>query len=92
VWRQGLEFVRAIRRTPLAPGERAACYAEMVRWAGRHYKSLGKDVVLALPQAARAVRGAAGAPHPSRQRPDRLTAPPRRADEQHGSDGIVRSP
>jgi glycosyltransferase involved in cell wall biosynthesis len=58
VWRQGAEFVRAIRRAPLAPGERAACYAEMVRWVGRHYKSLGKDVVLAVPQAVRAARAA----------------------------------
>ena len=56
VWRQGVEFVRAIRRAPLPPGDRAACYAEMVRWVGRHYKSLGKDVVLALPQVARAAR------------------------------------
>jgi len=67
VWRQGVEFVRAIRRTPLAPGERAACYAEMVRWVGRHYKSLGKDVVLAPPQVARAARAAV--------RPERRTRP-----------------
>jgi glycosyltransferase involved in cell wall biosynthesis len=58
VWRQGAEFVRAIHRTPLGRGERAACYAEMVRWVGRHYKSLGKDVVLAAPQVARLARGA----------------------------------
>jgi glycosyltransferase involved in cell wall biosynthesis len=58
VWRQGVEFVRAIRRSQLSRGERAACYAEMVRWVGRHYKSLGKDVVLALPQLARAARAA----------------------------------
>jgi glycosyltransferase involved in cell wall biosynthesis len=58
VWRQGVEFVRAIRRAPLGRGERAACYAEMVRWVGRHYKSLGKDAVLAVPQLARAARDA----------------------------------
>jgi glycosyltransferase involved in cell wall biosynthesis len=58
VWKQGVEFVRAIRRTPLPRGERAACYAEMLRWAGRHYKSLGKDAVMVVPQLARLARGA----------------------------------
>jgi glycosyltransferase involved in cell wall biosynthesis len=57
VWKQGVEFVRAIRRTPLARGERAACYAEMLRWAGRHHRSLGKDAVMVLPQLARLLRG-----------------------------------
>jgi glycosyltransferase involved in cell wall biosynthesis len=65
VWRQGVEFVRAIRRAPLARGERAACYAEMVRWVGRHYKSLGKDVVLAAPQLARLARGALAPARPA---------------------------
>jgi glycosyltransferase involved in cell wall biosynthesis len=59
VWKQGIEFVRAIRRTPLPRGERAACYAEMLRWAGRHHRSLGKDAVLVVPQLARLLRGVA---------------------------------
>lgn len=49
-WRSGIEYFKAVTRTPLSPFERLLCYAQMGAWLKQQWSGLIKDLVVAAIQ------------------------------------------
>lgn len=67
-WRMAAELLRAVRRAPLPPSERARCFAAMAPWLRRCSPLLARNVVRSSALALRRALGAAGARRATAQR------------------------
>jgi hypothetical protein len=49
-WRMLREYFQSVSRAPLTTGQRLHCYLLLLPWLARHFRRMGKDLLIAADQ------------------------------------------